>query len=66
MLGGDVTDIVEAVSLNFRPQYIDIYLASWGPDDDGGTLEGPGPLARLALQTAVETVRERAWTFIPL
>uniref|UniRef100_A0A3B3TR78 Proprotein convertase subtilisin/kexin type 5a n=1 Tax=Poecilia latipinna TaxID=48699 RepID=A0A3B3TR78_9TELE len=51
MLGGDVTDIVEAVSLNFRPQYIDIYLASWGPDDDGATLEGPGPLARLALQT---------------
>uniref|UniRef100_A0A3P9N2S0 Proprotein convertase subtilisin/kexin type 6-like n=1 Tax=Poecilia reticulata TaxID=8081 RepID=A0A3P9N2S0_POERE len=59
MLGGDVTDIVEAVSLNFRSQYIDIYLASWGPDDDGATLEGPGPLARLALQTAVETVRER-------
>ncbi|XP_014834699.1 PREDICTED: proprotein convertase subtilisin/kexin type 5-like [Poecilia mexicana] len=57
MLGGDVTDIVEAVSLNFRPQYIDIYLASWGPDDDGATLEGPGPLARLALQTAVETGR---------
>lgn len=55
-----MTDIVEAVSLNFRPQYIDIYLASWGPDDDGATLEGPGPLARLALQTAVETVRERA------
>uniref|UniRef100_A0A3B3TR46 Proprotein convertase subtilisin/kexin type 5a n=1 Tax=Poecilia latipinna TaxID=48699 RepID=A0A3B3TR46_9TELE len=53
----DVTDIVEAVSLNFRPQYIDIYLASWGPDDDGATLEGPGPLARLALQTAVETGR---------
>uniref|UniRef100_A0A3B3TN60 Proprotein convertase subtilisin/kexin type 5a n=1 Tax=Poecilia latipinna TaxID=48699 RepID=A0A3B3TN60_9TELE len=48
MLGGDVTDIVEAVSLNFRPQYIDIYLASWGPDDDGATLEGPGPLALLA------------------
>ncbi|KAM4719585.1 proprotein convertase subtilisin/kexin type 5 [Anableps anableps] len=58
MLGGDVTDIVEALSLHFRPQYIDVYLASWGPDDDGATLEGPGPLARLALQTAIEIGRQ--------
>lgn len=59
MLDGDVTDIVEAQSLSFRPQYIDIYLASWGPEDDGATLEGPGHLTRLALQNGVKTVRER-------
>lgn len=59
MLDGDVTDIVEAQSLSFRPQYIDIYLASWGPEDDGATLEGPGPLTRLALQNGIKTVRER-------
>uniref|UniRef100_A0A3Q3AJ20 Proprotein convertase subtilisin/kexin type 5a n=1 Tax=Kryptolebias marmoratus TaxID=37003 RepID=A0A3Q3AJ20_KRYMA len=57
MLDGDVTDIVEAQSLNFRPQYIDIYLAGWGPEDDGATLEGPGPLAHLALQIGTETGR---------
>uniref|UniRef100_A0A8C4EQ00 Proprotein convertase subtilisin/kexin type 5a n=1 Tax=Dicentrarchus labrax TaxID=13489 RepID=A0A8C4EQ00_DICLA len=57
MLDGDVTDIVEAQSLSFRPQYIDIYLASWGPEDDGATLEGPGPLARLALRNGIKTGR---------
>uniref|UniRef100_A0AAQ4RA98 Proprotein convertase subtilisin/kexin type 5a n=1 Tax=Gasterosteus aculeatus aculeatus TaxID=481459 RepID=A0AAQ4RA98_GASAC len=57
MLDGDVTDIVEAQSLSFRPQHIDIYLASWGPEDDGATLEGPGPLARLALRNGIKTGR---------
>ncbi|XP_047425540.1 proprotein convertase subtilisin/kexin type 5 isoform X2 [Mugil cephalus] len=58
MLDGDVTDIVEAQSLSFRPQYIDIYLASWGPEDDGSTLEGPGPLTRLVLKNSIETGRK--------
>lgn len=58
MLDGDVTDIVEAQSLSFRPQYIDIYLATWGPEDDGSTLEGPGPLTQLVLRNGIETVRE--------
>ncbi|XP_044031068.1 proprotein convertase subtilisin/kexin type 5 [Siniperca chuatsi] len=57
MLDGDVTDIVEAQSLSFRPQYIDVYSASWGPEDDGATLEGPGPLTRLALQNGIKTGR---------
>ncbi|XP_034048082.1 proprotein convertase subtilisin/kexin type 5 [Thalassophryne amazonica] len=57
MLDGDVTDSVEAQSLSFRRQHIDIYLASWGPKDDGKTLEGPGPLARLALQDGVKKGR---------
>ncbi|XP_028457908.1 proprotein convertase subtilisin/kexin type 5 [Perca flavescens] len=57
MLDGDVTDMVEAQSLCFRPQYIDIYLASWGPEDDGATLEGPGPLTRLALHNGIKTGR---------
>lgn len=35
MLDGEVTDAVEASSLSFNNQHIDIYSASWGPDDDG-------------------------------
>ena len=45
MLDGDVTDAVEAGSLSFNPQHIDIYSSSWGPDDDGTTVDGPGQLA---------------------
>lgn len=60
MLDGDVTDIVEAQSLSFSPEYIDVYLAGWGPKDDGATLDGPGPLTRLVLQNSVQTVRKKS------
>ncbi|KAL7976115.1 hypothetical protein Chor_008363 [Crotalus horridus] len=40
MLDGDVNDIVEAQSLSLQPQHIDIYSASWGPEDDGKTGRG--------------------------
>jgi len=56
MLDGDVTDAVEAQSLSLRPQHIDIYSASWGPDDDGRTVDGPGPLAWHAFRQGITTV----------
>ncbi|CRL05005.1 CLUMA_CG018231, isoform A [Clunio marinus] len=48
MLDGDVTDAVEAASLGLKSQHIDIYSASWGPDDDGKTVDGPGEMATKA------------------
>lgn len=56
MLDGDMTDMVEAQSLSLKQQYIDIYSSSWGPDDDGRTVDGPGPLARLALENGIRKV----------
>lgn len=56
MLDGDVTDAVEARSLSLNPQHIDIYSASWGPDDDGKTVDGPGELARRAFIEGVTKV----------
>lgn len=53
MLDGDVTDAVEARSLSLNPQHIDIYSASWGPDDDGKTVDGPGELAMRAFVEGV-------------
>ena len=35
-------------SLGYNNQHIDIYSASWGPDDDGKTVDGPGKLATKA------------------
>ncbi|XP_063066379.1 proprotein convertase subtilisin/kexin type 5 isoform X2 [Engraulis encrasicolus] len=58
MLDGDMSDMLEAQSLSFRPQYIDIYSASWGPDDDGRTVDGPGSLARLALENGIRKGRK--------
>ncbi|XP_015424592.1 PREDICTED: proprotein convertase subtilisin/kexin type 6 [Myotis davidii] len=56
MLDGDVTDVVEAKSLGVRPNYIDIYSASWGPDDDGKTVDGPGRLAKQAFEYGIKKV----------
>ncbi|XP_062868756.1 proprotein convertase subtilisin/kexin type 6 isoform X2 [Trichomycterus rosablanca] len=58
MLDGDVTDVVEAKALGIRPDYIDIYSASWGPDDDGKTVDGPGPLARQAFELGIKKGRK--------
>lgn len=57
MLDGDVTDAVEAMSLSLNPQHIDIYSASWGPDDDGRTVDGPALLARQAFYDGVTKVQ---------
>ncbi|XP_027135656.1 proprotein convertase subtilisin/kexin type 6 isoform X5 [Larimichthys crocea] len=58
MLDGDVTDIVEAKSLGIRPDYIDIYSASWGPKDDGKTVDGPGPLTKQAFERGIKKGRK--------
>lgn len=38
MLDGHVTDRVEAEAIAYNHKYIDIYSASWGPNDDGRTV----------------------------
>lgn len=53
MLDGPVSDAVEGSSLSLNPQHVQIYSNSWGPDDDGRRLEGPGPLARRAILQGV-------------
>ncbi|XP_072051183.1 proprotein convertase subtilisin/kexin type 6-like [Amphiura filiformis] len=53
MLDGDVTDSVEASSLSHARRHIDIYSASWGPDDDGRTVDGPGRLAKQAFKEGI-------------
>ncbi|XP_031426860.1 proprotein convertase subtilisin/kexin type 5b isoform X2 [Clupea harengus] len=58
MLDGDVTDMVEAKSLSLHPQHIDIYSASWGPDDDGKTVDGPAALAKQAFENGIRLGRK--------
>lgn len=63
MLDGDVTDMVEAKSLSLQPQHIDIYSASWGPDDDGKTVDGPASLARQAFENGIRMVSACTHTY---
>ena len=57
MLDGEVTDAVEARSLGLNPNHIHIYSASWGPEDDGKTVDGPAHLAEEAFFRGVSQVR---------
>lgn len=53
LLDGKVTDRLEAEALNYNNNHIDIFSASWGPLDDGKTVDGPGFLAKHALINGV-------------
>ncbi|KAI3379465.1 hypothetical protein SNEBB_001315 [Seison nebaliae] len=53
MLDGRVTDRIEAQALTHALDHIDIFSASWGPNDDGRTVEGPGVLASEAFKLGV-------------
>uniref|UniRef100_A0A3P9HRW2 Proprotein convertase subtilisin/kexin type 7 n=1 Tax=Oryzias latipes TaxID=8090 RepID=A0A3P9HRW2_ORYLA len=53
VLDGPLTDSLEAIAFNKNYQVNDIYSCSWGPDDDGHTVDGPHPLGKAALQHGV-------------
>ena len=36
-----MTDLIEAAAMSYDRDNIDIYSASWGPTDDGRTVDGP-------------------------
>lgn len=59
MLDGKVTDVLEGEAIQFNHKYVDIYSASWGPNDDGHTVEGPGKLAKKAFETGIKEVRKK-------
>ncbi|XP_063167418.1 proprotein convertase subtilisin/kexin type 7 isoform X2 [Candoia aspera] len=53
VLDGPLTDSLEAIAFNKHYQINDIYSCSWGPDDDGKTVDGPHQLGKAALQHGV-------------
>lgn len=53
LLDGVVNDRTEGTALSYALDLVDIYSASWGPNDDGQTVDGPGWLAREALERGI-------------
>ena len=49
MLDGKVTDALEAQSFIYKAHVNWIYSCSWGPEDSGKAVEGPGNLARVRI-----------------
>ncbi|MFT7173575.1 MAG: subtilisin-like proprotein convertase family protein [Paracoccaceae bacterium] len=57
LIAGDVSDAEEAEAMNWRNDLISIKSNSWGPFDNQGTLDAPGPLVKAALKSSVESGR---------
>lgn len=57
LLDGVVTDALEALSVGHNCSHVSIYSASWGPTDNGQTLDGPGKLTRAALERCINKGR---------
>jgi proprotein convertase subtilisin/kexin type 7 len=57
MLDGTVTDILEGKSFIYKAHINWIYSCSWGPEDDGKTVEAPGYVAKEAMELAIEKGR---------
>lgn len=57
LLDGLVNDRIEGEALGYKTELVDIYTASWGPADDGKSLEAPGRLAMEALERGIRMGR---------
>ncbi|KAL9016558.1 MAG: hypothetical protein Q9185_006095 [Variospora sp. 1 TL-2023] len=53
-----ITDEDEAVAMNYAYQENQIYSCSWGPPDDGRSMDAPGILIRKAMVNAVQKGRQ--------
>lgn len=53
-----MTDIIEANSMSHEPNLIDIYSASWGPTDNGKTVDGPRNATMHAIVRGVNDGRQ--------
>ncbi|TVY41348.1 Kexin [Lachnellula occidentalis] len=52
-----ITDADEAVAMNYAYQHNQIYSCSWGPPDDGRSMDAPGLLIKKAMLNAVQNGR---------
>ncbi|OAX84642.1 hypothetical protein ACJ72_00977 [Emergomyces africanus] len=57
ILSKPVSDEDEAASINYKYQENQIYSCSWGPIDDGTTMDAPGILIRRAMVNGVQKGR---------
>lgn len=48
-LDGSMTDLLERDAFAAKHSINDIYSCSWGPEDDGKTVDGPHTLAKVSI-----------------
>jgi kexin len=58
ILSGDLTDADQALALNYEYQKNDIFSCSWGPADNGETMEAPNGILADAFKNGIEKGRD--------
>ncbi|KAI9007726.1 peptidase S8/S53 domain-containing protein [Hyaloraphidium curvatum] len=58
VIANATTDALEATAFNYKFQINDIFSSSWGPEDNGATVDGPGFLTQQALINGVTKGRK--------
>ncbi|KZV73366.1 hypothetical protein PENSPDRAFT_648906 [Peniophora sp. CONT] len=58
ILSGPISDIDEAAALNHNYKETSIYSCSWGPPDDGKSMEAPSYLIERAMINGIQNGRE--------
>ena len=64
LIGGETDDAMEAAAMATNNGVVHIKSNSWGPNDDGQTLEGPGALTKAAISNAAISGRGGKGTII--
>lgn len=57
ILSGSISDVDEAAALNYGFQEVSIYSCSWGPPDNGRSMEGPSYLIKKAVINGINNGR---------
>ncbi|KAF9435716.1 pheromone processing endoprotease [Entomortierella beljakovae] len=57
ILSGQITDVDEAAALNYRFQDNHIYSCSWGPPDDGRSMDAPKGVVKDAMLNGIKNGR---------
>ncbi|KAF9922444.1 pheromone processing endoprotease, partial [Linnemannia zychae] len=57
ILSGQITDVDEAAALNYRYQDNHIYSCSWGPPDDGQSMDAPKGVVLDAMKNGIKNGR---------
>ncbi|KAF9246400.1 peptidase S8/S53 domain-containing protein [Melanogaster broomeanus] len=58
ILSGPITDVDEAAALNYGYQDVSVFSCSWGPPDDGRSMEGPGYIIQKAFLNGIQNGRD--------
>ena len=53
ILDGTVTDLLEGRSFIYKAHINWIYSCSWGPEDNGMSVEGPGYIAKVSKKKGI-------------